>query len=133
MTGMLDPVPWLSGFRIALIILHGMLFLRIFTFSFEITNNPVETRERGWRWFRVGLVMMSGAVVFFYSPKDLLLAFDLIDFETERMMSVVGSFLNALSAAVILTGLDVANGNRARAFPIYCGIIVTALIWAETR
>lgn len=133
METILNPVPWLSGFRIAHIILYGMLFVRIFTFSFEITDNPIETRERGWRWFRVGLVLYSGCVVFFYSPKDLLLAFDLIDFETERLMSVAGSLLNALAVATILTGLDVANGKRARAFPIYCLIIVTALVWAETK
>lgn len=133
METMLDPVSWLSGFRIAHIVLYGTLFARVFTFSFEITSRPAEARVRAWRWFRAGLILFSGSVVFFYGPKDLLLAFGLIDFTTERLMSVIGSFLNALAAASLLTGLDVANGNRAFGFPIYCAIIITALIWAETR
>ena len=129
----MSPEPAITGLRLALIALYLTVFWRTAFYTWRVTEKPAETRVRAWLWFRLGLVFLSGCVVFFYSPADILYAADWITAHHRLWMAVIGSFFNAIAAVCILTGLDVATGNKARAFPIYLAIIGVALLWATLQ
>lgn len=123
----------LTGVRLGLIILYGLLLMRLLTDSWSITEQPKDIRTRAWRWWRGGVAALAVSVIAFYSPADILSANRMIATDTRQGLSLAGSILNAVCAVLLLVGLDVANGRKARAFPFYLAILAVPILWATGR
>lgn len=122
----------LTGLRIGAIVLWAWLALRVLFESWEITEQTVEIRRKGWAYWRASLLTMSFAVVFFFSPENILRANGYIDAATGFWMMAAG--VACLHACAILDhmGLDIATGGKNKALPAYLSMSVVSVVYGIT-
>ena len=123
----------LTGLRFGAIFLWAWIALRVLFESWDITKAPEETRERGWRYWRVNLLCMSFIVVCLFSPENILRANGYITEKTGYYMLTLGVAGLHACAYLVLIGLDVATGQRNKAWPAYAAITAVSLAYAMLR
>lgn len=122
----------ITGLRISSMALWAMLFIRMAFYSWHITEGEPAVRVKGWRYFRLGVAILAVASVCFYGPRDILVAQDYITVETGLKLSAIATLLSSTTAALILTGLDIATGKNARALYAYLGIVAVSAVYGLT-
>ncbi len=102
----------LIGVRLGLGTLWLLVFFGVALRSWAVTEQAPERRKAAWRWLRGGLVILAVAIVGFYVPGDVLRTAGQITQEQRMLFFLVGSALNAVAAATLLVGLDIARAPR---------------------
>ena len=119
----------LTGLRLGAIILWAWLGLRVLFDSWTITGESAPVRQRGWRYFRFALLVMSAIVVFVFSPADILIANGYIVQAERQALSALGVIGLHASAIALHLGLDIANHQTRRATPVYLAISLATLLF----
>ena len=122
---MIDDV--LTGLRIGAVILWVWLAWRVMFESWGITKQSPETRHHAWKYWRAMLLVMALVIVFLFSPENILRANGYITQETGFWMLAAGTVGVQVCAWLTMIGLDVATGQRNRAWPVYVAISAFSL------
>lgn len=123
----------LTGLRLGAIVLWAWIGLRVLFDSWTVTGEAEAVRERGWRFFRAALLVMSAIVVFVFSPADILIANGYIVQDQRQVLSAIGVVGLHLSAILLHLGLDIANHHTKRALPVYLAISLACLLFGLGR
>ena len=119
-----------TGIRLASIILWSWFAIRILLYSWHITEQPLGRRQEGWRYWRIGLLLMSAAIVFLFSPADILRANGYIGLPVRLAMMAAGATVICLVAALWLFALDVARGQPRNEIYAYLSIPAMTVLFS---
>ena len=123
----------LTGLRIGGCILWAWILWRILFESWHITEAPDEVRRRGWIHFRRFLALMGFAVVFLFSPENILRVGGYITEEQGFYMLGLGSLIVLVCGILIHHGLDIVGKRPPSTVAIYFVIALLSIVYSVAR
>jgi len=103
---------------------------RVLFESADIHNRPDKVRRAGWVYFRSFVILQGSAIVFFFSPENILRASGRIEPLTSYTMGAIGSFLVLIGAILIHHGLDIATERKSNAVGVYIVIAAISVVYS---